>query len=320
MEITGKKIMITGGAGFIGSHLSNRLCEGNELIIFDNLSRGIIDGNLRNMDNVKFVNGDILADYKLKNAMRDCDIVVHLAAVAGVDTVVKRPVRTIEVNFMGSYNVFKIANELGIHRVIFASTSEVYGPLTYNAREEDLTTQGPVNEVRWGYAVSKLATDHLAFAFHRQYGLGVTPLRFFNIYGPGQLGEGAIQTFVINATQNQDIVINGDGTQIRAWCYVSDAIDGIIRVMASKEAIGEAFNIGNPKETMSIYELALTVKRLAKSKSKIGFRKVNGYPDVHLRVPNIDKARKKLGFEPKIGLEEGISRTIEWFRGNCSKP
>lgn len=314
MEIAGKKIMITGGAGFIGSHLSNRLCEENELIIFDNLSRGIINGNLRDRDNVKFVNGDILADYKLKNAMKDCDIVVHLAAVAGIDTVVKRPVRTIEVNFMGSYNVFKLAHELGIRRVILASTSEVYGPLTYNAREEDLTTQGPVNEVRWGYAVSKLATDHLAFAFHRQYGLGVTPLRFFNIYGPGQLGEGAIQVFVKNALRNEDIIINGDGTQIRAWCYVDDAVEGIVEAIDFKEASGEAFNIGNPQETMSIYELAQTVKRLAESKSDIVFKKVEGYPDVHLRVPNIDKARQKLGFEPKIGLDEGIKRTIDWYR------
>ncbi|UCG69080.1 MAG: NAD-dependent epimerase/dehydratase family protein [Thermoplasmata archaeon] len=314
MAVYGKKIMITGGAGFIGSHLSKKLCEENELIIFDNLSRGIIDEKLRERDNVKFVNGDILADYKLKNAMKDCDIVVHLAAVAGIDTVVKKPVRTIEVNFMGSYNVFKTAWETGIDRIIFASTSEVYGPFAYNVREEDLTEQGPVNEVRWGYAVSKLATDHLAFAFHRQYGLGVTPLRFFNIYGPGQLGEGAIQSFVMNSLKNEDIIINGDGTQIRAWCYIDDAVKGIVKAMASKEATGEAFNIGNPKETMSIYELAQTVKRLAESKSNIVFRKVEGYPDVHLRVPNIDKAVVKLGFEPEITLEEGIKRTIEYFK------
>lgn len=316
MMIEGKKIMITGGGGFIGSHLSNKLCDHNELIILDNFSRGIIDEKLSEKDNVSFIRGNILANDKLSDAMRDCDIVVHLAAVAGIDTVVKKPVRTIEVNFMGSYNVLKTAQELGVERVICASTSEVYGPFAYNVKEEDLTTQGPVNEIRWGYAVSKLATDHLAFAFHRQFGLGVTPLRFFNVYGPGQLGEGAIQIFVKNAIQNQDITINGDGTQIRAWCYVDDAIEGIVKAMASKEAIGEAFNIGNPKETMSIYELALTVKRLAKSKSNIVFRKVEGYPDVHLRVPNIDKARKKLGFEPKVGLEEGITRTVEWFRNN----
>lgn len=316
MTIKAKKIMITGGAGFIGSHLSNRLSEDNELVIFDNFSRGIIDENLRKKDNVNFENGDILKPEELRAVMKDCDMVVHLAAIAGIDTVVKKPVRTIEVNFLGSYNIFKIAHELGIERVIFASTSEVYGPLTYNAREEDLTTQGPVNEVRWGYAVSKLATDHLAFAFHRQYGLGVTPLRFFNIYGPGQLGEGAIQTFVIRATQNQDIVINGEGTQIRAWCYVSDAVNGILKAMASKDAIGEAFNIGNPRESLSVYELALNVIRLAKSNSKIIFKKVKDYPDVHLRVPNIEKAREKLGFEPKVGLEEGISRTIEWFMDN----
>ncbi|UCE36847.1 MAG: NAD-dependent epimerase/dehydratase family protein [Thermoplasmata archaeon] len=314
MSIEGKKIMITGGAGFIGSHLSNRLSDKNELVIFDNFSRGIMDENLRDKTNVSFKSGDILVADELKAAMKGCDIVVHLAAVAGIDTVVKKPVRTIEVNFLGSYNVFKNAYDLGIDRVIFASTSEVYGPYTYNAREEDLTTQGPVNEVRWGYAVSKLATDHLAFAFHRQYGLGVTPLRFFNIYGPGQLGEGAIQTFVINATQDQDIVINGDGTQIRAWCYVSDAVDGIVKVMASTKAIGEAFNIGNPRESLSVFELAQNVKRLASSKSNIIFKNVGSYPDVHLRVPNIEKARKILEFEPKVGLEEGIQETINWFR------
>jgi dTDP-glucose 4,6-dehydratase len=219
---------------------------------------------------------------------------------------------------MGSYNVFKTAWETGVSRVIFASTSEVYGPFAYKVKEEDLTEQGPVNEVRWGYAVSKLATDHLAFAFHRQYDLGVTPLRFFNIYGPGQLGEGAIQTFVKNTVKNENIIINGDGTQIRAWCYIDDAVNGIVKVIASEDAIGEAFNIGNPKETMSIYELALTVRRLAKSKSKIVFRKVKGYPDVHLRVPNIEKSKKILEFEPKVGLEEGIKNTIEWFRSTLS--
>lgn len=314
--IKGKKIMITGGAGFIGSHLSKRLCDDNELIIFDNFSRGIIDEKLRNRDNVTFIEGDILSKEKIRSTMKDCEIVVHLAAIAGTETVEKKPVKTIEVNFIGSYNVFKIAHELGVDRVIFASTSEVYGPFAYNVKEEDLTTQGPVNESRWGYAVSKLATDHLAFAFHWQYDLNITPIRFFNVYGPGQLGEGAIQTFVIKAIKDEDIIVRGDGTQIRAWCYVEDAIDGVIKAMTSNEAVGEAFNIGNPKETMSIYELALAVKRLADSNSKIVFKTKENFTEVHLRVPNIDKAIVKLGFEPKVGLEEGINKTIEWFRNN----
>ena len=172
---------------------------------------------------------------------------------------------------------------------------------------------GAVGEARWTYAISKLAGEHLAHSYYKEFGLPVISLRPFNIYGPGQVGEGAIHAFVTRALKNEDILIHGDGDQIRSWCYVDDIVDGILLCLEKREAIGEVFNIGNPKGTITILSLAQKIVDICESKSKIVFVP-KSYIDVELRIPRIEKAKKILGYEPKIDLDKGIKRTIEWYK------
>jgi nucleoside-diphosphate-sugar epimerase len=226
----------------------------------------------------------------------------------------KIPVHTMKVNMIGTYNLLEAAlQEPKVERFIDFSTSEVFGVYAYKVREGDVTSLGVVGEARWTYAVSKLATEHLTHNYHKKYGLPALSIRPFNIYGPGQVGEGAIHAFVQRALQNQDLEIHNDGSQIRAWCYVDDIVDGILLCLEKPEAIGQIFNIGNPRSVITIYNLARQVVQLSCSTSRLVFVPWNN-ADVELRIPNIDKARKLLGYEPKVDLEEGLLYTIEWYR------
>ena len=201
----------------------------------------------------------------------------------------------------------------GIERFIDFSTSEVFGSYAYRVREGDVTSLGAVGEARWTYAVSKLATEHLAHNYYMQYGLPACSIRPFNIYGPGQVGEGAIHRFIVRALRGEDLEIHNDGSQIRAWCYVDDIVDAVLLCLERAEAVGKAFNIGNPRSVCTIYDLARQIVRLTGSRSQLRFVEW-AHTDVELRVPNIDKARALLGYEPKVDLEEGLLRTIEWYR------
>jgi nucleoside-diphosphate-sugar epimerase len=246
--------------------------------------------------------------------MAGCQLVVHLAAIAGVDTVLKMPVTTMRVSLIGTYNVLEAALARGgVERLIDFSTSEVFGTYAYKVSEGDVTTLGAVGEARWTYAVSKLATEHLAHTYRVQYGLPALSIRPFNIYGPGQVGEGAIHRFIVRALKGEDLEIHNEGSQIRAWCYVDDIVEGVLLCLERPAAVGHAFNIGNPRSVCTIYDLARTIVRLSGSSSRL--RSVS-WPnaDVELRVPNIGKARELLGFEPRVDLEEGLLRTIEWYR------
>jgi dTDP-glucose 4,6-dehydratase len=312
----GRKIFITGGAGFIGSRLAKALAQDNNLVLFDDLSRGRVDENLKNMEGIEIINGNVLNETKLGEALKGCDMAVHLAAVAGIETVTKKPVDTIEINFTGARNLLRCAVNCGVNKVLLASTSEVYGAHTFHESEENTTSQGPMHEPRWGYSVSKLASEHLATAYHNQYGLKITTLRFFNIYGPGQLGEGAIHNFIMSALRDEPLTIFGNGHQIRAWCYISDCVEGIKLCMDSEKVAGHAVNIGNPNATISIRNLANTIKEMTGSKSEIVYTPREGFVDVFLRVPSIKKAEGLLGFEPKIDLQDGIRKTIDWISKN----
>jgi nucleoside-diphosphate-sugar epimerase len=319
MSVTGKRIFVTGGAGFIGSRLCGRLVEENEIVIFDNGHRNALPYTaLSNHKNLTFVRGDVLDFDRVLQSMKGCGMVVHLAAIAGVDDVFNHPVLTMKVNMLGTYNVLEAARELGgVERLIDFSTSEVFGSYAFRVQEGDVTSLGAVGETRWTYAVSKLATEHLAHNYCREFGLPTVSIRPFNIYGPQQVGQGAIHSFVVRALRGEDLVVHNDGSQIRAWCYVDDIIDGVLLALTSSQAVGEAFNIGNPRSVVTVYNLAQDVIRLSNSKSRIRFELVDR-TDVELRVPSITKAQKLLGFNPRIDLVEGLRRTIDWYRAHVA--
>lgn len=313
--IQDKRVLLTGGAGFIGSTLAARLVADNEVVILDNGQRdALTSSELLRHPNLCFMRGDVLDPGIVEEAIRGCTIVVHLAAIAGVDTVLRMPVTTMRVNMLGTCNVLDAAVRAGgVERFVDFSTSEVFGAYAYKVREGDLTALGAVGEARWTYAVSKLATEHLAHNYYKQFGLPAVSVRPFNIYGPGQVGEGAIHRFIVQALRDEDITIHNDGSQIRAWCYVDDMVDGLLATLERPEAVGHAFNIGNPRSVVTIYSLASQVVQLSGSRSKLVFTQWDNV-DVELRIPNIDKARQLLRFEPRVDLEEGLRRTIEWYR------
>lgn len=313
--ISGKRILITGGAGFIGTSLAARLVEENEVIIYDNFHRNALkDTALANHKNVRVVVGDVLDSKGLAEACRGVNHVVHMASIAGVDTVMNRPVLTMKVSLLGTMNALEAASQVdGLERFIDFSTSEVFGRYAYKVTEGDVAQLGVVGEARWTYAVSKLATEHLALNYWKEKGFPAASVRPFNIYGPAQVGEGAVHHFIVKAIRGDDLVVHNDGAQIRSWCYIDDIIDGVLRVMELESAVGHAFNIGNPRATVTIYNLAEQIIRISGSSSKI--RQVEwNFPDVELRIPNIEKARSLLAYEPKVGLEEGLERTIAWYR------
>jgi UDP-glucose 4-epimerase len=313
--ISDKTIFITGGAGFIGSTLVGRLIDDNRIVVYDNLARNSLkDKPFRSHKNLQMIEGDVLDLDRLSQSMRGADVIVHCAAIAGVDTVIKSPVATMRVNMVGSANLLEAAARLPrLDRVVCFSTSEVFGQQAFRSSETDNTVMGQVGEARWVYAVSKLAEEHLAMAYHRERQLPVTVVRPFNVYGPGQVGDGALRTFVMRAIRNQPIEIHGDGTQIRAWCYVDDMVDGVMLAIEHPNAVGESFNIGNQKAVVTIYGLANTVVRVLASASTISFARKD-YADVELRIPSVTKARELLGFEAKVDLEEGIRRAAEFYR------
>jgi len=309
-----KRVCITGGAGFIGSHLAERLLDDNEVVVYDNLHRNAIQfAHLDNHPNLTFIKGDVMDADATRRAIDGCHIVIHCAAIAGVYSVDRNAVTTMEVNMLGTNQVVRAALAARVERFVEFSTSEVYGPFIHKGKEDDLTTIGPVGENRWVYAASKLASEHLSFAHYKEDGLPLVIVRPFNVYGPRQVGDGAIRGMILQALQNAEITLYNDGTQIRAWCYIDDFVDGILRCTEVPEAIGHAFNVGNPQGTVTNFELANMIIRLTNSKSGVVFKPHPG-PEVDLRVPSIEKAQTMLGYKPTTSLETGIRQTIPWYQ------
>lgn len=314
--IRSKNIFITGGAGFIGSTLVERLISENTVTIYDDFRRDSLSSKpYYPHPNLRIVKGDVLDYPALKAAMDGANYVVHCAAIAGIDTVIKRPTETMRVNMIGTANVLEAARELtDLDRFVDFSTSEVFGQSAFRAEENQITHIGAVGEARWTYAVSKLAGEHLAKAYHDEYWMPTVTLRPFNVYGPGQVGEGAIKIFLERALRGDAIQIHGDGNQIRAWCYIDDFVDGLLLALTHPKAVGESFNIGNARAVLTIYGLAQTIVRVLNSRTRIVFTNKE-YADVELRVPSVTKARDLIGFEAKVDLEEGLLRTAEYFKG-----
>ena len=314
--LKGKTLFLTGGAGFIGATITGRLIDDNRIVVFDNLSRDSLSTRpWAKHPNLTVIRGDVMDAAALASAVAEAkpNVLVHLAAIAGIETVLKSPTTTMRVNLVGTVNALQAAEKVPtLERFVDFSTSEVFGPNAFRVEEAQQTSVGAVGEARWIYAVSKLAGEHLVHAYHREHGMPTVTLRPFNVYGPGQVGEGAIHRFVVAALKNEDVEIHGDGTQIRAWCYVDDMVEGVLLAMEHPNAVGQSFNIGNARAVVTIYGLANTIIRVLGSKSQIRWVRKD-YADVELRVPNIDKARDLIGFEAKVDLEEGIRRTAEYY-------
>ena len=316
MALQGKRIFITGGAGFIGTTLARQLVDENEVVALDNLHRDALSAtDLADHPNFTLHQADVLDAEAVTELARGATHIVHCAAIAGVDTVLASPVRTMRVNLIGTYNVLEaaVATEATLERLIDFSTSEVFGTHAYNVREGQVSTIGSVGEARWTYAVSKLAGEHMAHAYHDELGLPTVTVHPFNIFGPGQIGGGAIRAFIEAALAGRDLTVHGDGSQVRAWCYVDDMVDALLACLDRPEAVGQTFNVGNARSTVTILDLAERVKRLTGCPGGLVFRPID-YSDVEIRSPNVDKARELLGFEAKVDLDEGLARTIAWYR------
>jgi UDP-glucose 4-epimerase len=317
--LAGKRIFISGGAGFIGTTLARELVDRNQVVAYDNLHRDALSGtDLGDHPSFTLVEGDILDPEAMTAAAAGATHFVHCAAIAGVDTVLESPVRTMRVNVIGTYNALEaaLATQHTLERFVDFSTSEVFGTHAFRVQEGQVSTIGSVGEARWTYAVSKLAGEHMAHAYHDELGLPTVTVHPFNIYGPGQIGGGAIRAFIENALAGRDLTIHGDGSQIRAWTYVTDMVAGVLACLEHEAAPGQTFNIGNPRSAVTIYDLAQRIRRIAGAPVDILFQPLH-YADVELRIPNVEKARTVLGWEPLIELDEGLEKTIAWYRAKA---
>lgn len=313
-------VLITGGAGFIGTSLTRKLICENKVVIFDNFKRDSLKyTDLASKKNLSVVKGDILDYKRVRETVEKYRprVILHMAAVAGIDSVIKSPTSTMEVNIIGTNNILKALKPYGksIERFIDFSTSEVSGVHSFRVSEDASVSLQPVGEARWTYAVSKLAGEHLSNAYFKEFGYPAVIVRPFNIYGPGQVGEGAVHDFIKLALNGKNLEVHGDGSQIRAWCYIEDILNGIMLCMDKKEAVGHVFNIGNPASTVTIMELAKKIVFLSGSRSKI-INIPKTYVDVELRIPNIDKINGVLGYKPEYDLDKGLLETIKWYRNN----
>src|SRR2546423_5325471 len=288
VPLSGRRIFITGGAGFIGTALARRLVEQNELVVLDNLHRDSLTGSvLADHPNLSFVQGDVLDAGLVRELAEGANAIVHMAAIAGVDTVLESPVRTMRVNLIGTYNVLEAANatRTSLERVIDFSTSEVFGTHAYKVEETHVTTQGSVGGARWTCAVSKLAGESRAHSYFDEFGLPAVSVRPFNVYGPGQVGSGAIHHFTVRALAGEELAIHGDGSQIRAWCYVDDVVEALLAILERDEAVGQVFNVGNPRSVVTVVDLAARIRRLAGSEPELVLRPLH-YAALGLRIPD----------------------------------
>jgi len=319
--IKNKRVLITGGGGFIGVSLAKRLVSDNRVVLLDrNFSdNAIAYSNLKSNRNIELVEVDILNADELTRAVAEAQIVVHMAAMVGVQEVISNALDTLEVNYTGTSNLLRaVSGNPDFERLVYFSTSEVFGSNAFRVAENANSALASVQDVRWCYCVSKLAAEHLVFSYYRQKALPVVVIRPFNIFGVGRVGDHVVLRFILKALRNEDLEVYGDGTQIRAWCYIDDFCDALVKSMEVEGAIGQAFNIGNPLNTVTVYALASEIVSLCNSRSKIVFREP-GFADVDIRVPDIARAREILGFSPRVRLEDGLARNIEWVRKHADQ-
>jgi len=308
------RIILTGGAGFLGSHLSERLLsERHYVVCMDNL----ITGNEKNIAHLienpkfEFIKHDVSKYIVVKG---EIDYVLHFASPASPVDYLDHPIKTLKVGSLGTHNSLGVAKKYNA-KFFLASTSEVYGDPLVNPQPE--TYWGNVNPVgpRGVYDEAKRFGEAITLAYHRVHGVDTKIVRIFNTYGERMRHHDGrvVPNFIDQALRNEPLTVYGDGSQTRSFCYVSDLVEGIVRLMMSD--LNEPVNIGNPDE-MSILDFAETLKRITGSKSEIVFEDLP-VNDPKVRRPDITKAKELLGWEPKVKLEEGLKRTIESFGGNC---
>jgi UDP-glucose 4-epimerase len=316
-------VLITGGAGFIGSHLADcLLARGDEVHVIDDLSTGSLDNisHLRAHPRFHFIQESVMSEVVMNELVNRVDHIYHLAAVVGVKLVVDSPVRTLETNLKSSEMVFKLAYRFN-KKVLLASTSEVYGRHYQNKPlcETDERIYGPTTVGRWSYAGAKAIDEFLALAYHRERGLDVVIARFFNTVGPRQTGQYGmvIPRFVQAALEGEPITVYGDGSQSRSFTYVEDAIWAITHLMHCPDAVGEVFNVGNGEE-ITILDLAKKVKAFTNSPSEIRcvpYEAVygEGFEDMEFRTPDIGKIHQHIGYRPTVHLDDILQRVIHYF-------
>jgi len=313
------RVLVTGGAGFIGSHLCEALLgRGHEVHVIDDLSTGRIQNIVHLQDNPRFhfTLGTILDNPALESLMPKVDRVFHLAAVVGVKKIIQQPVDTIETNILGSHNVLALAARYDKPCVV-ASTSEVYGKSAKHPfTEDDDVVYGPTTKRRWSYACSKAIDEFLALAYHDTHNLPVVIARLFNAAGPRQTGRYGmvLPRFVDQALRGEPITVYGDGRQTRSFAFVTDIVRALLLLADCPAAIGQVINVGNPEE-VTIGELAKLVKKITRSESEIQFIPYDeayqpGFEDMHRRIPNISKVTKLVGFKPEVKLKEIVNRVV----------
>jgi UDP-glucose 4-epimerase len=319
----GMTALITGGAGFIGSHLAERLlADGADVIVLDNLSTGSLTNleTFRSNPRLQFVKGDIRDTTLVQLLTSRCEVVFHLAAAVGVQLIADDPVHTIETNIAGTEVVLEAANKFG-RRILLASSSEVYGKSeNVPFREDDDFVLGGTAFSRWAYACSKAIDEFLGQAFHQQYGMGVVTARFFNTIGPRQTGRYGmvVPRFVQWALKNEPIQIYGTGAQTRCFCCVEDLVDAILALMDCQTAAGRVFNIGSTEE-ISMEALADKIIQITGSRSAkrlVPYVVAYGRPieDMMRRVPSIERIRQAIGWQPKTSLEQTLRLIIEHYK------
>lgn len=317
------KALVTGGAGFIGSHLAERLLEdGHQVAVIDNLSTGSLENieNFKERAGFEFVTGDIRNAGLMEPVVERCDVVFHLAAAVGVRLIAEDPVHTIETNIGGTEIVLDLANKFG-KKILIASSSEVYGKsVKVPFREDDDIVLGSTTMPRWAYACSKAIDEFLGLAFYQQYGLGVVIARFFNTIGPRQTGQYGmvVPRFVQMALNDEPVLIYGTGKQTRCFCYVADVVEAVIRLVNCEQAAGRVYNVGSNEE-ISIEELADKIIDMTGSKSQkqfVSYEVAYGraIEDMMRRVPSLERIKEAVGWESRTSLEEILGVITESFK------
>ena len=309
-----EKIVITGGCGFIGTHFAELFASERHVVLFDSMFRDALSTapELKAVNNIDIARGSVLDPEALAAAFAGADTVIHLAAIAGVSNYYNRSVETLRVNVLGTFNVLDAAIAAGVRRLIYFSSSEVYGSFADRVTEDMAMTSGPVADRRWVYSVSKQIGEHSMLRHGEEYNIGVTCLRPFNVYGPRQVGEGAVSNFCRGLVAGEPIRIFGDGADIRSWCYITDLLVAMERIIDNEATYGKSFNIGNPDAHCDINRLAEIL--IEANDGGVIERVEREHDPVPLRLPNITLARELFGFSPVVSVEDGMAKTLKWFK------